>query len=381
MESMKKLNIKKKPHQLRAASKRFARSKRRNEELKKNTALSRRKRRRAEKSGHIEAPSKLDLYSPKNHTAFVTFLESLRKSVKNNAKTFISFRNSNRITAAAGLMLAAETDRLIKAFPSASIRCSLPEKSNEGIYKHDNNLVESALKQIGFFKLIGQSNNCKVSANSVKKWKQNSGETADGSLADSLLNTLSDIMPDAARRKIYRGTIEAIANCVEHAYPTPREDGMSIIDKRWWMLVGVDDTNLCVLVCDLGVGIPKTLPTKHSAGLLNAIKSTFGILNNSDSEMIRASTHIRQTRTKLTNRGKGGKDFRSITKNFPTATLIIRSNKGAFFITGDKRAPLRASSSSRYVSGTNRSELTLEHSKSICGTLMEWIVPLQDLKS
>lgn len=378
---MKKTRKEKQPFVLHAAQKRFERAIRVTVPDPASQSQARRRRKnRAEKYGNIEAPSKLDMYSPKNHTNFVGFLEALRKSVKSNQKTFISFRSTNRITAAAGLMLVAEVSRLVKAFPESTIRCSLPEKTQEGIYKNDFNLVESALNKIGFFKLIGQENNKKSNAASVRNWRQLSGDTADGSLADSLLNTLSDMIPEAARKKIYRGAIEAIANCVEHAYPSPREDGLNICDNRWWMLVGNDERDLSVIVCDLGVGIPKTMPTKHSPGLLSAVKSAFGILNNSDSEMIRASTHIRETRTKLTHRGKGGKDFRSITTNFPSASLTIRSNKGAFFITGEKCKPLKSSSSRRYVSDTKKTESTIEHQKSICGTLMEWTVPLQDLK-
>ncbi|WP_321837860.1 hypothetical protein [Pseudomonas kulmbachensis] len=378
---MKKLNREKIQFILNAGSRRFHRQIRRS----KASTISppqthRKKRQHITEFNQVSAPAKLDLYSPKNHEAFVNFLSDLRKSVKNHKKTFVSFRNSTRITASAGLMLVAETDRLLKAFPNSKIRCSCPPKVADGKYKNNENLVEGALNKIGFFSLIGQPNSSNSKSASVSMWKQLSGETADGSLADSLLKSLSDRISDASRKKIYRGAIEAIANCVEHAYPYARSDGLAILDSRWWMLVGIDNNSLCIIVCDLGVGIPETLPKKHPEKLLELIKDTFGIFDSSDSEMIRASTHIRQTRTKLSNRGRGGKDFRSITKNFPTATLIIRSNKGAFFITGNEAKPLSAASSRRYVKGTKNMESTLEHKKSIHGTLIEWIVPLQDLE-
>lgn len=366
---------------LRAAQKRFVRSNRAENNRSKNKRKS--KKGGASKFNQlpiIDAPSKLDLYSPKNHRVFVSFLKSLRDSVKVHDKVVINLKHSSRITAAAGLLLVAEVDRLKKAFPSKSIKCINPEDSYNGLGKSAQNLVESALNQIGFYRILGQASNKKASASSVKKWRQLSGDSADGTLADSLLQTLKDDIPALVLKKLYRGAIEAIANCVEHAYPSSRIDGLEINDPRWWMLVGLDDATLSIIVCDLGVGIPNTLPSKHEESILNYIKTALGITGNSDSDMIQMSTHIRQTRTKLNNRGKGGKDFRSMTINFPSSVLTVRSNKGAFFITGKERASLKKVSSRRFVSGTDRSESMIEHANSICGTLIEWAIPLKDLR-
>jgi len=347
--------------------------------------LARRKIRNKSRHGNVDAPAKLDIYSAKNHAIFVSFLDNYRRTVKNNKKTFISFRNSTRITAAAALLLVAETDRLVTAYPNAVIRCSFPPATTEGKYRNYQNIVESVLNQIGFFKLIDQECVSHTKHHSVEIWRQLSGSTADGSLAASLLDSLPEEITKASRQKLYRGAIEAIANSVEHAYPSPRNDGIGTMDSRWWMLVGYDATYLTVIICDLGVGIPSTLPKKHPESFLSLIRTRFSIFDNSDAELIRASTHVKETRshlstsTKLPNRGKGGADFRNIAKAFPTATLIVRSNKGAFFLTGEAAKPLKKSSSRRYVDGTNRTESTLNHSNSIRGTLTEWIVPVQDI--
>lgn len=365
---------------IRAAEKRFLRTIRNNGKPHKRRRSTQRNC-RPQTTNQIEAPDKLDIYSPKNHTKFILFIENIRRHARSPNETLITFRNTTRITAAAGLLLVAEVDRITKAFPGKKFKCSLPPKFSEGKFRNSNDAVECALNQIGFFKLIKQENKRQTSLISVSKWSQLSGDTADGSIASGLLNTIADKVPEASRRKIYRGAIEAIANCVEHAYPSNRQDGLNVEDKRWWMLVGVDNENLNVIVCDLGVGIPQTLPQKHPASLLDQIKSTFGIFGQSDSEMIRVSTHIKQTRTGQPNRGKGGKDFRSITRNFPSATLIIRSNKGTFSITGKDSSQLSKISARRYIDGTDRSESTLENSKSIRGTILEWVVPLKDVKA
>lgn len=378
---MKKILQESTASKLRAADKRFTRSTRAGKTGPDKKHKS--KKQNNSKDTHlqiIDAPSKLDLYSPKNHRGFVLFLKSLRNSVNYHEKTIINLKHSSRITAAAGLLLVAEVDRLKKAFPNKSIKCINPEETYNAPGKSSQNLVESALNQIGFYRILGQTNNKKAVASSVKKWRHLSGDSADGTLADSLLQTLKNDIPALVLKKLYRGAIEAIANCVEHAYPSSRMDGLDINDPRWWMLVGLDDSTLSIIVCDLGVGIPNTLPSKHEESMLNYIKTALGITGNSDSDLIRMSTHIRQTRTKLNNRGKGGKDFRSMTVNFPSSVLTIRSNKGAFFITGKERANLKKVSSRRFVSDTNKSESMIEHANSICGTLIEWAIPLKDLR-
>lgn len=367
------------PSKLRAADKRFTRSIR----LGRRERVSRRKRkskRNHSDFGMVVAPPKLDLYSPKNHSRFVDFLKEIRRSASTSELTTLNMKSCSRITAAAGLLLVAEVDRLTKAFPANKIKCINPEAPKNGPGKSDVNLVESALNQIGFYKTIGQSNSKKAIAGSVKKWRQLSGCLADGNLADSLLQTLKDEVSSDVLKKLYRGAIEAIANCVEHAYPSPRQDGLNITDPRWWMLVGKDESSLTIIICDLGVGIPNTLPAKHEESFLSQIKTALGIIGNSDSEMIRISTHIKQTRTNQKHRGKGGKDFRSMPANFPTSYLAIRSNKGSFFITGKEHAPLKGVSSRKYVSDTNKSESMIENTNSICGTLIEWAIPLKDLQ-
>jgi len=241
-------------------------------------------------------------------------------------------------------------------------------------------MVESALKQIGFFKLINQTSQKLTNQASVKRWRQLSGNTTDGSLAASLLGSLVDVVPPKVRRKMYRGAIEAIANCVEHAYPIDRDDGLKLKDDRWWMLVGIDEERISVIVCDLGVGIPVTLPIKHPDTLLSKIAQTFGIADNSDGELIRASTYVRRTRTELSNRGKGGQDFRSIVEIFPSAQLSIRSNRGSFTLTGEACRRMRKDRAQRFVEGTNHRESVSNYRASIRGTIIEWVLSAEDFK-
>lgn len=371
---MKKFDRESLVHTQRAAEKRFRRSIR-------NRRPGRRRgvRRGLGLTAPIEAPAKLDIYLSHNHKAFIEFICRLRDKSRYTKDVFISFKNTHRISAAAALLLYAETDRLISAFPDLKIRCSFPPALSEGKYKNNNSLVESSLKQIGFFKLIGQNSGKTTNQASVRRWQQLSGNTADGSLANKLLDTLGASISQISKKRLYRGAIEAISNCVEHAYPEVRKDGLGLDDKRWWMLVGMDDHIISIIVCDLGVGIPETLPRKNPESIVTKIYKTLNIKSQSDGEMIRASTYIRRTRTGLPNRGKGGKDFRSVVEVFPSAMLSIRSNRGCYILAGPESRKIRKDRNRRFIDERKRLEAVSNNSSSIHGTLIEWVVSKQDL--
>lgn len=367
---MKKINKEKQRYWLNAADHRFQRSLR----------IKKKNRKRKKSSNYqlpIEAPCSIDIYNSKNHGSLLDFISKIKSQAKAKKEIFISFRNARFITAAAGLLLVAEIDKLVKEKPQLRIKCSFPPKVTHGLYKNPQNLVESALKQIGFFSLIGQPSSKQTNQVSVKRWSQLSGNVADGSLAAELLGKISDLVSSGARRKMYRGAIEAIANCVEHAYPNPPPTlETATQDRRWWMLVGVDDQQISVVVCDLGVGIPITLQ-KHPKKILDKI---FNFIDQkTDADMIRASTYVRRTRTEMSHRGKGGQDIRSLIEEFPTAQLSIRSNKGAFILMGNECSARIPDRKWKPVSNTDRKERLANFKKSIGGTIIEWVLSTKDL--
>lgn len=366
---MRKLDTEKQRFKLHAAQKRHSRDLK----VKLPIAIKRKKNKRRSYSKPIEAPSVIDLYRKKYRQPFLKFIAAIKSKAKTRRTIFISFRNSEFITAPAALLLVAETDKLVKARPELIFKCSFPPVVSKGKHKNIQNLVESSLKQIGFFKLINQTSQKLTNQFSVKSWSQLSGNTADGSLASSLLGSLGGSMPEKVRRRMYRGVIEAIANCVEHAYPD--EDINS--DRRWWMLVGIDENDISVVVCDLGVGIPQTLP-KHSENLLAQIFNMLPISRRDDAELIMASTYIKETRTKLSNRGKGSQDVRSIVDAFPSAHLVIRSNKGVYSIAGKDSKNLPRDSNAKYIAGTNSKERLSNYRDSIGGTIIEWVLTTKD---
>lgn len=184
----------------------------------------------------VYAPPQLDMYARSNLELFSNFLENLRLSSKYNDHVIISFKGTNEITACAGLRLLAEVSHLLKLYPTLSFSCSFA-KQRHNRNKKTYNRIEQGLQQIGFFDAIRQPNIPLSRNEHVAVWQQLSGNLADGSLAASLLNSLPDSISKISKSHLYKGAIEAMANSVDHAYPSEEAEN-SNAENRWWMLVG-----------------------------------------------------------------------------------------------------------------------------------------------
>ncbi|WP_417502236.1 hypothetical protein [Marinobacter sp.] len=317
----------------------------------------------------VKAPSNISLYHPRDHERTVSFLEELRKSFSRYGRIRLCFQDTKQITAAGGLLFIAEIDRLCTHYPAVKVDCTHPPRRLNGKFKNESYLIESVLNQIGFFKLIGKAERNVPSYPNVSCWRLSQGRVAEGSIAGALINQVDGKLPPIAKQRLYRGAIEAISNCVDHAYPTMRPDGLNISDDRWWMFVGISAGKLIVIVCDLGVGIPSTVPKNYSKASVRAVLEFLNISKPTDSGLIHASTYLSKTRTKMKHRGKGGKDIRELLDHYAGAALVIYSNKGCFK-DGNKMTR----------SGTKHAvALKDEQKKSIKGTVIEWTIPVGEL--
>ncbi|WP_145980375.1 hypothetical protein [Pseudomonas lurida] len=325
----------------------------------------------------VNAPPQLDLYMRPNIELFANFLENLRLTSKYNNHVLISFRDTTTITACAGLRMLAEVSYLLKLHPNLSFGCSFGKRRTRN--KKSSTEIEQILQKIGFFSAIGRPAPTSMPLEGVAVWEQLSGSLADGSLAASLLNNLPNSISKRSKAHLYKGAIEAMANSVDHAYPVEAGDN-SDAENRWWMLVGKKQNSITQIVCDLGVGIPVTLPKKHEEGTLTKIFRKIGVLGSCDAELIHASTFIKRSRTNLPYRGKGAADIRSITEHFPSALLSIRSNRGCYVVAGLAH-PGKIRDGYEEIQGTKGREWSASYNGSIHGTMIEWTVSLKDLEA
>lgn len=338
------------------------------------TRRNHRKKRQQHRKGswwaEVKAPPRINLYDQRDHERTVDFLKDLRFKISRNSKVRICFRDTKRITAAGGILFIAELDRLVKAFPAVKFSCIRPPVQHDAKYGNESYVTEGVLNQIGFFKLVRLAEKALPEYPTVSCWKHSQGSVAEGAIAGELLNHVNEQLSTHDRKRLYRGAIEAISNCVDHAYPYPRPDGLGINDRRWWMFVGIMMERLVVCVCDLGVGIPATVPKKHPMEKVMAVLEKLNVKGTRDSEWIQASTYLSKSRTEQKHRGKGGKDIRELLQYYKGARLSIFSNKGCF---KDWNSAKRISNDSVPLAMLD------EQKKSIQGTIIEWTVPLEEL--
>lgn len=317
----------------------------------------------------VRVPPVLDIYNKDNHTRTTNFFNQLRLQSKQTSKRVrICFRDTKRITAAAGILLVAEIERIVSHYGKWKFRATYPNATRDRFGSLDYT-VESILNQIGIYKILGQHQRSMhpVPLN-VGCWQAQSGTMAEGETAGVMLKSIASKVPRSTTTSLYRGAIEALANSVEHAYTGIRKDGLDIISNKWWMFTATMNNRLVVLVCDLGVGIPNTIRKTQTQSLLNHIFETFGYKAESDAGWIKTATLVKETRTEAHNRGKGGGDLRNLVKIDKTAKLSIFSNRGYYAHTTLVTKSERTTASPEYL---------WEHRNSIFGTIVEWSVEMK----
>jgi hypothetical protein len=121
------------------------------------------------------------------------------------------------------------------------------------------------------------------------------------------------------------------------------------------------DAQLTIMFCDLGVGIPVTLPKRYPMEIiLNYLSILPGIRPN-DGQMIRAGMEIGRSQTLKINRGKGLNDLRRIIDDAGEGELHIFSGRGCY----------------RYSPGKVDEVENLK--RTVGGTLIKWTIPLSKI--
>ncbi|MBE3725420.1 hypothetical protein HJ192_11235 [Vibrio parahaemolyticus] len=127
---------------------------------------------------------------------------------------------------------------------------------------------------------------------SVRCWHQANGTLADGALAGRVIKELEKF--GVEKSVLYRSSVEAISNAVEHGYDKNIKSNADISDKTWWMFAAVLENKLTILVADLGHGIPNTLEKTQDSSILDEIWGMLGIKATKDCELIHASTLVKK---------------------------------------------------------------------------------------
>ncbi|SJM92553.1 hypothetical protein [Crenothrix polyspora] len=258
----------------------------------------------------------------------------------------ISLKNIEQLKPSATLLFIAEIDRFIKLKkPDVKIKCEFPI----------NRKVKQVFKKLGFFKMLGKQCNVATShANNIQYWQFASGLQAEGEKTEAILDKYDGKITEALNSKLYVGLTEAMLNSHQHAHLMPRKDNLdnNITVKNWWMLSQEKDGVLYVAFCDLGVGIPETIPIKHPI-----LWKRILLQKPSDSLIVKEATALKKTSTNKQGRGHGLNQMINSITNELNGRIKIYSNRGVYTS-----------------SGKNSME---DFKGSIHGTIIEWTIPIQ----
>lgn len=304
----------------------------------------------------VRLPRYIDYYYPANLERLSSCIDKMNCFIEQGARIMLNFDDTEKVTASAMLSLLADIDQQIKKSHLGYRLISFNHPADEK--------VKSVLKQVGFYDLLKKEPPKVEDFDDVIFWRYSSGVCSEPLLAHSTIQEMKKELELKASRKLYRGFSEAMANSVEHAYSTNR--CLQKIDKesafeKWWCFAGIKDDNLVVVICDKGVGIPKTLPITQK-DIIRTILAMMKIVKPTDAEYIKAASNLKETRTKLANRGKGISDMKAVIDAHGDGSLTIFSNKGRYTYSGDR--------------GIVR-ELIFDYAHSVRGTIIEWSLPLR----
>lgn len=295
------------------------------------------------------APNKVTIDDPDHRAELLKFLVQLRSHYRNRPATplVIDFSNTTHFVSAGTLLLYAELNRLIVfCNNSVKLRCTVPT----------NNQASQVLKQIGIYRLCSNHSTVKPIRDDVVHWQVVQGQLVDNSLCAPTIEGFQDRIDASMIDELLGGLGEAMTNAIHHAYDSIRQDGLGYNGSSdWWMFSQAKDGHLSVVFCDLGIGIPTTLPLKRPGVWQKLI---LRIPIPTDGDCIREAIVEGRTSTGINGRGYGLGNIIEVVENIPNGVVIVYSNGG------------------RYDSREN-TPYPNDYTDSILGTLIFWNVPLQ----
>lgn len=220
-------------------------------------------------------------------------------------------------------------------------------------YNKWDNLVKLQLNQIGFFKYMKMGKK-KVEIQDDIKWLKLSSYNNFNDVNDKLAELqykIIELLPEntiseTVRSRLYSVLYESLANTLEHAYP--QKYGFTSENQRWWCAAYYNKTNsnLKVIVYDMGVTIPTSIKNKYiiennkvigiekkeSKIIFDKFEDLFNSHCKIIKDMIQKDDNLYNhgsSATKLANRGYGLYKMRNFIKEYFThGRFSIISNKG-----------------------------------------------------
>lgn len=294
----------------------------------------------------VKAPPVFAITADISHRKRVlAFISRLREACATRKKVVISFAKTETMHTCGTLLFYSELRNIVNTNTNGTdIR----------VRRSQNTKVMEVLKQIGLLSLLRYNNNINPSFDDVVRWKFTTGNNVTASKYDEIVSALDEYFEDEIRQQLFKAFSEAMTNTHHHAY-IEKDKARRIAEEEesWWAFSQVRDGLLHIVFCDLGIGIPGSLP-RQQPDWVTDITARFGA---GDAQTIQGAVHKSRTRTGQENRGNGLKQLVEAIKAVDAGYLSILSRKGGY----------------RFEVGQ---EHTFNYHDSIGGTLVEWKLPL-----
>lgn len=284
----------------------------------------------------IQAPEHFNIANRSTRSELIKFITKLRTQCKKESiLVYIDFTKTIKMGAEATLYFLAEVETIIYKNKKLKFK----------IYNSKNTIVNQVLCQTGILKLLSVRTSMDNSSfdETVKCWAYTSGSNSQvNPETKEIVIDLGKLFTDSTQytRGWFKVITEAMTNSHHHAYLEPRflDNPTDASLKKWWLFSKEVDGVLTVCICDLGVGIPRSLKenTKNvTPGWFDILKNYVKELRkkyNEDSALIKAAIEIGKTRTNLPNRGKGLSQIIHELNRLPNANVSVSifSNNGGF---------------------------------------------------
>lgn len=297
----------------------------------------------------LVAPLVFDCRIPHNRRMLVEFLKSLRYHFRDRSHRtlLIDFTNTKQFIADATLLFYAELTRLVNYREHTVVRCTKPR----------NNRASQVLEQIGVYKLCRHPSHGKPNLSDVVDWRVARGHQIETELCATKIDIYDGQVAKPLLNGLLGGLNEAMTNAGQHAYDQVRDDGLDYTGVRdWWMFSQAKDGYLSVVLCDLGIGIPRTLPIKRPWLIQQMMNLGLKI---TDTECIEGAIKESRSQTKQPERGKGLGNIIRVVEQVPDGIVFVSSNRGHYgFMNGKANS--------------------VNYGDSIMGTLISWRVPFTE---
>jgi hypothetical protein len=293
------------------------------------------------------APHTFGIFNDGERATLLKKLSDLRYRIAvKREPVCLDFSRTEKMIADGTLLFVAELRRLIKHVEGrVQITYVAPL----------NDKVAQVMQQIGLCDLLGVKTDIEPKDDDVVNWRYAHGSQVEGQKYEDVLSKYDGEIARAMQEKLFTGITEAMTNVLNHAYDLEREDGLNVMpSKEWWMFSQEKDGFLSVAFCDLGAGIPRTLPIKQPRLWRRITK----LGKSTDADAIDHAIRDSTSRTHESHRGHGLGQIVRVVEAIQSAEVAIYSNRGTYIRHHGEKKLYR-------------------HSDSILGTLIFWKVPLR----